>query len=826
MKICEVVCRKPALKLLLTLASPVKATAVKASRAVRVKKKTSESSPAEPVATVMTAATAGEPNATAMTAATTATATGMTTATTAAATTAAATPRPTRPAADWKKSLKVVSERAESVYKLMAFLLEKYPEDMLMPCSLGTPEEPLKKPMLPHKDGVFTWRKGQDKFTKVINSDGGYEVGILLKEIAVIDFDDEALMEVWEERFPVLKTAPMERTRKGGHYFFKRPMEFDEQNITDHTRCFKDGDTKLDIDLKTVTRTGTSGIIIVSPSTNKKWVRALWDTELPELDQEMIEELTTMYKAGVSAESEKSWKQAPPGPSHDFVTEMLGLYTASRWDERQRWMQMAIALQNVSGDSHKGVWHKLGSASGKYDEADAERVWNSFDVVRYNGKPLGIGSLRAWAREDDATGFAQLCARHVTKLVQDNWNQGDLGLAKIAYQELAGQVKLTELKGDYYIFDSDECLWKHLGDGTIKEKIGHAVQWALRDLHVRFSNESHAAESDEVREQIDIKCTRLQKIITYVSNNAGLSSVLALTSDKFIDREFEQQLDSIPYLLGVKNGVIDLRTGELRRRKPEDMICRALSIAYDPEVDSAWVHKMVEEAMADDPEVALFVQKLFGYGITGEVCEEIFAICKGEGRNAKGLLLQTMRDTLGELYREMNTGLIVDRKTEKMSNADAEKARLSGARLAVFNEVNPGEEANTSAIQLLSGGDGIPAAPKYKTPFTVIPRYLPLLTTNHLPQIARLITALIERFLIIPFDVTFVELEEGEVATKYRRQRDNTLKTMLRENRGAFLKWLVDGAVAWYNSKDLKKNVPLRVRECTTAYFNDQDMCV
>ena len=49
--------------------------------------------------------------------------------------------------------------------------------------------------------------------------------------------------------------------------------------------------------------------------------------------------------------------------------------------------------------------------------------------------------------------------------------------------------------------------------------------------------------------------------------------------------------------------------------------------------------------------------------------------------------------------------------------------KLLGARIAVFNELEPGEKLKTSEVQLLSGGDGVPATPKYRDPMTIEPRH-------------------------------------------------------------------------------------------------------
>ena len=39
----------------------------------------------------------------------------------------------------------------------------------------------------------------------------------------------------------------------------------------------------------------------------------------------------------------------------------------------------------------------------------------------------------------------------------------------------------------------------------------------------------------------------------------------------------------------------------------------------------------------------------------------------------------------------------------------------------------------------------------------------------------------------------------------------------------AALKWFVDGAVAWYASKDLKRNAPEKVKAFSRRYFEEQD---
>lgn len=70
---------------------------------------------------------------------------------------------------------------------------------------------------------------------------------------------------------------------------------------------------------------------------------------------------------------------------------------------------------------------------------------------------------------------------------------------------------------------------------------------------------------------------------------------------------------------------------------------------------------------------------------------------------------------------------------------------------------------------------------------------------------------------------TFKDLEAGEESSLYLRQRDNGLKSKLRDNLEGVLKWLVCGAVKWYASRDLKKRAPEKVKEFSRSYFEEQD---
>ena len=150
------------------------------------------------------------------------------------------------------------------------------PNDLLMPVSRGS-----KHPMFSHKGNQWS----RDKFQDFVNCcKEPFDVCVLLRDLCVIDVDSHEIAQQLEARFPELLTAPMETTRHGRHYWFKRSPLCDELG-------YFDGAAQIQpkIDFKTVCSTGTSGIIVVAPSVNKHFVREITETNLIEIPQNILE---------------------------------------------------------------------------------------------------------------------------------------------------------------------------------------------------------------------------------------------------------------------------------------------------------------------------------------------------------------------------------------------------------------------------------------------------------------------------------------------------------------------------------------------------------
>ena len=242
--------------------------------------------------------------------------------------------------------------------------------------------------------------------------------------------------------------------------------------------------------------------------------------------------------------------------------------------------------------------------------------------------------------------------------------------------------------------------------------------------------------------------------------------------------------DKIPHLLAAPNGVIDLRTGKLTETDPEQYLTKSVTVPYDPDAECPRWEQFLKEIFPHDPDMPAYLQRLIGYGITGETREQCFAIFHGPGANGKSVVLNVLRAFAGPhaatVPFDMFTG---DGKNR--GGPDAE--HLKGARLALASETNRSAVLDTAAIKNATGGEEINCNPKYRDPFSFTPVALILLATNFKPTIREADNGTWRRIKLIEFSRVFAEHEQ-----------DKGLTGKLMEELPGILAWAVRGAVEWY----------------------------
>jgi putative DNA primase/helicase len=415
-------------------------------------------------------------------------------------------------------------------------------------------------------------------------------------------------------------------------------------------------------------------------------------------------------------------------------------------------------------------------------------------------------ALRAWAADDSPDVFDPKTSIPIE--VMPLWQNGDAGLARMMPIVAGGDV-LSH--GDqWFTFVSESRLWVRRPQVAFLT-VAEAVNRCLENIRVYLKHRLAHARDPLVASDIDQLLTELQRVAHHVRSASVVSMILrTFAMPLFNDDDILTRLDSTPHLLGVRNGVVDLRTGELRERRRDDYIERALHLVYQQDAPADEIDAIMGRMFDGVEGMVPWFQKLLGYGITGETCEEVFVMFVSPGRSGKGVVTQTLQALLGDYYKEIHPGVIARRR---VSNIDEERYKLLGSRIALINELAPEDVLLTAEVQRISGGDGIPARRVYGSATTITPHHLAILSTNHVPEMYPMLASMTNRLLVVRFPVEFTDLGPGERETVTRKQRDPDLKRRLQTRLlPSVLTWLVRGAVRWY-AEGLRRDTPRSVCE-------------
>ncbi|KXO14530.1 nucleoside triphosphatase, D5 family [Clostridiales bacterium KA00134] len=270
--------------------------------------------------------------------------------------------------------------------------------------------------------------------------------------------------------------------------------------------------------------------------------------------------------------------------------------------------------------------------------------------------------------------------------------------------------------------------------------------------------------------------------------------------------------DKDPYLLNCTNGTLNLRTMEFYGHRSSDYLSKMADVIYDPHsLNERW-NSYIDEIMSGDKEKANFLQKILGYGLTGDTRHECMAILYGmTTRNGKGTLCESILKVLGTYACASRPETLALKNKVNSSGPSEEIARLAGVRFVNIPEPGKGLPLNVAQVKSLTGNDTINARFLHENSFDFKPQFKIYINTNYLPIVNDVTVFTSGRMLIIPFDRHFTEEEQ-----------DKTLKTEFakEEVKSAILNWLIEGY------KLLQKEgltIPDSVKDATLKYQKESD---
>jgi len=279
------------------------------------------------------------------------------------------------------------------------------------------------------------------------------------------------------------------------------------------------------------------------------------------------------------------------------------------------------------------------------------------------------------------------------------------------------------------------------------------------------------------------------------------------------------QLDTDHYLLNCQNGTVDLRTGERRPHRREDLITKITPGNFNPDATCHLWLKTIDQIHNHDRSVIGFMQRYLGYGATGSVKDELTLICHGAGSNGKTVELETIAGAEGVLGPDYAgpaaPDLILKKKGERHPT---ELADLHGKRLLLLAETEDGRELSVALFKRLTGKDTINARRCKEDFWSFFPTHKFIIPTNHRPKIKDPGHATWRRLAFVPYEVKF--WKPGEEPGKPELQANPDLQEQLKAEHEGILAWLVSGAGDWFRNG---MQVPDKILTATKGYRAEED---
>ena len=321
--------------------------------------------------------------------------------------------------------------------------------------------------------------------------------------------------------------------------------------------------------------------------------------------------------------------------------------------------------------------------------------------------------------------------------------------------------------------------WFHWSHGYWKPD---AEDLEVQELAKRLSP---IIASEVVRYDDPDKQGEVVKWATQSKSNARIKSAIENANSDPRSIVDVNRWDAEEHLLGVMNGVIDLKTGELLRGRPDLYITRRAPVAYSPGIKNVRWEQFLDFATGGDKELQDWLQRAAGYSITGSNKYDIMFLVYGPPGSGKNTFVEAIVKCLGtQQYAWPLDSSILASNDGMSNNSDMYHwAELRGRRLVWVDELPESERLKENAVKKLTGSSEISARSPGERPFTFESRAKLWISTNHRPIITD--DAMWRRMRPIPF--TFIP-----------DNPDPNLKEYIFDPEGALpavLSWAVEGAI-------------------------------
>ena len=368
--------------------------------------------------------------------------------------------------------------------------------------------------------------------------------------------------------------------------------------------------------------------------------------------------------------------------------------------------------------------------------------------------------------------------------------------------DLGNAERLIDQYGDSLLYCHPWRMWLSWDGQRWKlDDTAQVKRWAHRTVRSIYTEANNEID-EEQRKKLGKWATACEARNRIDSMIAQADALVPILPDQF---------DIDPMLLNVRNGVLDLKSGELLLHDPKLLITKMFNAEYQREAECPRWESFIDLVTGGDAEMAQFLRFAMGYSLTGRTDEHAFFNLYGPGANGKTTFTEAALRLWGDYGKRTHVESLM-MQFRQASGPRPEIVALKGVRLAVGSEIPEGRKLNAALVKDLTGGDSITARDLYKSGEVFRPSHKLWIFGNYRPVITDMSLGMWRRVRLVPFNVT--------IPTGERRPMDDVLAEFEEESSG-ILNWLLDGCLLWQSNRLMS---PKSVADATNEYRREEDV--
>lgn len=231
--------------------------------------------------------------------------------------------------------------------------------------------------------------------------------------------------------------------------------------------------------------------------------------------------------------------------------------------------------------------------------------------------------------------------------------------------------------------------------------------------------------------------------------------------------------DSNPNIINFKNGLVDISTYIAHPHTPLYLSTSQIPVDYNHEASAPQWKAFVNDIMDGDQGQVKLLQQIAGYSLTNSTRLAKAFVLFGSGANGKSLFTRMISKIVGS-QNVSSVNLTTLNKQFGLTG-------LIGKKLNLIDEIS-GNYFESNIIKGLISGEKMSAEIKYRPePIEFHPTTKLIFSVNELPKINDTTPGLYRRFIIIPFNKTYVS------------NPDLSLEDKLTQELPGILNWAIEG---------------------------------